>query len=780
MSPDEFSGNQRQNHEAPSAKRAAVDSSSASHFASRPVEKQETVSEVNGTHRATYTMTLVEDLWTFNTNDPENMFGELNERCNGADDGILGKDDDPPFLTEDSWSSSSSGFPMEGFSPNVNLNMGFKTWQLYDRLFNEPLGHQGLDTDSILDKDEDAFLGMEWSAHANVDFKKPFSIEPSLSMFDTHSNATPHKPHQPPSSNMPKKKQVFQTPPRLIWPPMDHKKCVLDGSSSYTRAKQGRKTSSNLLPSLPTTIVQPSTKRSRGNPMDGSMSHPSNLAHSCAVGSCQLSLVDETVDGITDSQQNCSPVPKLEVAVKQEDISEAASSPWPSPPESDLSNSSSVTELESIASSDNGYDVLDTDHGILASLASELVGNLLETFSHYRAGYGNRTVAANGHTKDYSTPDDSQGNTSNQDLAEATTQGLGKRKRKDLLEDEPGDDENNEDHPAKRPSDTPQDARDTVLWACPYSKWKPLSYQSCYKYILKDISRVKQHLNRSHERPFHCPTCWEIFQGEDDFYAHIRDRTCTSKPVKVLEGVTPSQKKLLERRVDKKLSKRDQWYSVYSILFPDQTLPTSPYVEAHLSSELLSFQDFMVNQGLRIVETTARTRIPVDLLPHQEEIVAFSQTLFQQAIPEILEKYEHTRPFNNSPDSGYATASCASSASSGKLPVVVPNRRPDAIPERQDGQYHDEPIPMDLFEGLFDTPVSQDDSRQQYSFPTTTSESQPYSSAPDSHFFHQQTTWDTGEASFPPQSEDRPWSANEYPPLGSAMGELGESRSNWR
>ncbi|KAI0967650.1 hypothetical protein F4678DRAFT_239241 [Xylaria arbuscula] len=229
-----------------------------------------------------------------------------------------------------------------------------------------------------------------------------------------------------------------------------------------------------------------------------------------------------------------------------------------------------------------------------------------------------------------------------------------------------------------------QHSRKDALLACPFAKWKPLSYQCCYKYIMKDISRVKQHLRRNHKRPLHCPTCWEVFRDEDAFYPHIQSRLCLPEPKVELEGLTATQQEHLERKVDRNLSKSEQWYSIFSILFPDSARPGSAYLENNLSAELLSFQKFMATDGLEIVEQTARVQISAHLMPQAEELVTFSQILFQQAIPEILKRYESTRPHSSSPDSGYGTLSNNSGLDGSHLNpdgCEVEDGRKNSIPE---------------------------------------------------------------------------------------------------
>lgn len=109
------------------------------------------------------------------------------------------------------------------------------------------------------------------------------------------------------------------------------------------------------------------------------------------------------------------------------------------------------------------------------------------------------------------------------------------------------------------------DGTTTELWACPFCKWKPLRYQGCHTYKLKEISRVKQHLRRKHRIPPHCDVCAEEFADEEARLAHVRAQGCSmtqSCVQKTWEGVTPEQQELLERRAERNKTKVEQvsWY----------------------------------------------------------------------------------------------------------------------------------------------------------------------------------------------------------------------------
>ncbi|KAI0541362.1 hypothetical protein GGR58DRAFT_510954 [Xylaria digitata] len=323
-------------------------------------------------------------------------------------------------------------------------------------------------------------------------------------------------------------------------------------------------------------------------------------------------------------------------------------------PGSILSHSSACSTDESTTSSDYEDDIaFDSNQSILAPLTEPLLGKLISAYFCDAIGRGSEQEETE-KTNDRGVSDSAIFVTSEQHTG--TGQNSTKRKREDLSQGrDGGEDEDEEPAPPEKKQAVP--LKEGALLACPFAKWNPLSYHSCYKYIMKDIRRVKQHLRRNHKRPLYCPTCWNTFKDEQTFYSHIESRACLPRPKVELEGLTTTQQESLERKVDRKLSKSDQWYSIFSILFPNSPRPESAYLESNLSAELLSFQKFMAVDGLEIVEQTAREQIPADLIPQTEEIVVFSQVLFQQAIPKILKKYEVTNPHISSPDSGYGTLS---------------------------------------------------------------------------------------------------------------------------
>lgn len=131
------------------------------------------------------------------------------------------------------------------------------------------------------------------------------------------------------------------------------------------------------------------------------------------------------------------------------------------------------------------------------------------------------------------------------------------------------------------------------LLACPFYKFNPLRYMSCVRLRLTRVRDVKQHLNRRHRRPMHCPTCGNIFEDSQLWDAHIRERTCVRPPDGFdVEGITESQVAALARRVNRSLDEASQWFSIWRILFIDSPQPESPYLSNHFEETLNTVYDY--------------------------------------------------------------------------------------------------------------------------------------------------------------------------------------------
>lgn len=182
--------------------------------------------------------------------------------------------------------------------------------------------------------------------------------------------------------------------------------------------------------------------------------------------------------------------------------------------------STHVTEYDSTTASEYEDDLSEENH-ILTPLTGLLIDKLLRAFYNSNND-GTPPSPANHHlhhhhhtchgTSESSSPRSSPGGDQSRGTASSSStthdphhgirhgRAMGGSRGNEAHDS--GGEEEDEDRPVKRVCNTPKEAmHQPPLLACPFCKWKPLTYQNCYKYVLKDISRVKQHLRRNHRRP---------------------------------------------------------------------------------------------------------------------------------------------------------------------------------------------------------------------------------------------------------------------------------------
>ena len=134
--------------------------------------------------------------------------------------------------------------------------------------------------------------------------------------------------------------------------------------------------------------------------------------------------------------------------------------------------------------------------------------------------------------------------------------------------------------------------------ACPFWKYDPYTkYRSCGAYTLKRIRDVKQHLTRRHTPTLYCQVCYVIFQERDRLEEHIETRSCSRAPGSQLDGISPTTDRILRGRANPKLSTEEQWFDIWSLLFPDKPRPFSPYNDPVLSADIGDFREYWQNHS---------------------------------------------------------------------------------------------------------------------------------------------------------------------------------------
>lgn len=183
---------------------------------------------------------------------------------------------------------------------------------------------------------------------------------------------------------------------------------------------------------------------------------------------------------------------------------------------------------------------------------------------------------------------------------------------------------------------------DSLLFACPFYKWKPHRYHKCQQVELTAVSRVKQHLTRRHRIPIHCPACNMQFERDDNLTAHIRQRPpCEMQAQVPWEGVTVQQNALLQARSDRNKTPENQWYDVFRILFPESDLPESPYMDSMKSQVLQNFCNYVREKYLPTYEALIEQYIPEQHRAQECTLRPYISSIVQKALETLFSQYDN-------------------------------------------------------------------------------------------------------------------------------------------
>ncbi|KAH8886097.1 hypothetical protein GQ53DRAFT_348418 [Thozetella sp. PMI_491] len=249
--------------------------------------------------------------------------------------------------------------------------------------------------------------------------------------------------------------------------------------------------------------------------------------------------------------------------------------------DSDLFSISSSMDVES-------FEQLQFDH-VHLSIIRTVVGKLLDGYQ----GIRNRVSQPS----DVDSTKDSNGTTGTPPHSLHTsisdeTQDWRKRKT--------ADDELDEDGFRKPPikSRKLKHKPERKFLACPFWKRNPTKHRRCFSLALHGISRVKQHLTRTHTLLFFCLRCRGIFPDRNAREVHVmQDKSCVPDPSATLDGILPEQQLELHRKSDHKLSEAQQWFKIWDIVFPGRGQPCSPYIDSQLSEDCSLLRDYCLDNG---------------------------------------------------------------------------------------------------------------------------------------------------------------------------------------
>ncbi|KUI73434.1 hypothetical protein VM1G_08874 [Cytospora mali] len=203
--------------------------------------------------------------------------------------------------------------------------------------------------------------------------------------------------------------------------------------------------------------------------------------------------------------------------------------------------------------------------------------------------------------------------------------------------DQDSDDASGDDAEGRNPNGNDQGKDDEVLeFACPFLKHNPKKYlklRSCSSYGWKSTHRMKEHLYRRHLLPqFKCIRCCRVFQTSDTLTEHSKAKSACEvvQEEPDQDGINQDQLTKLKsrKRSRDKASEHDKWIAAYKVLFPDDYLIPSPYIEGtdtgqNRESFLTALREHVGRESSRLIR------------PRLEEFM--DEVLKESLTPQVLE-----------------------------------------------------------------------------------------------------------------------------------------------
>ncbi|CEI67269.1 hypothetical protein FVEN_g5824 [Fusarium venenatum] len=135
-----------------------------------------------------------------------------------------------------------------------------------------------------------------------------------------------------------------------------------------------------------------------------------------------------------------------------------------------------------------------------------------------------------------------------------------------------GGDEESEDEGAQDKKRKPSVTEESLRWACPYVKWRPMNYHC--KNSPTQLRVIKEHIANVHWKE-HCDRCWRWCSTSEEKAAH---RFCQVKSGPPPGFMTKEMKFEIFEKKPSGLSHEKQWFRFYEILFSGESQGFSPYV----------------------------------------------------------------------------------------------------------------------------------------------------------------------------------------------------------
>ncbi|PNP80642.1 hypothetical protein FNYG_06241 [Fusarium nygamai] len=250
--------------------------------------------------------------------------------------------------------------------------------------------------------------------------------------------------------------------------------------------------------------------------------------------------------------------------------------------------SSDITLAASSSSSDTSHsgaafrgEFIDASQPVQDEIAiQEIIKNIVERLAdHYHRSYApqRRALAAKRKQVDRNSSSSTKTTRATVERKGAKTAGG----RGQTIDGDEGSEDEESSGNGRNPSATDASSENSLLWACPFMKWNPIKYRgSCVK-KLRDIYRLKKHIQEKHFS-HHCRVCFKEFRPEE---LALHEKVCESlfplptRPPPPVGLITRDMATAINERSNTRLTSREQWERLFKIIFPHEPIPLSPYLD---------------------------------------------------------------------------------------------------------------------------------------------------------------------------------------------------------
>jgi len=189
------------------------------------------------------------------------------------------------------------------------------------------------------------------------------------------------------------------------------------------------------------------------------------------------------------------------------------------------------------------------------------------------------------------------------------------------------------------PSGTDTSVEQIRFLACPFMKWNPREYRnSCIK-KLRDIHGLKKHIQEKHF-VIHCPKCF-VTPPQDA--RGIPPHPCIETPGLLTRPrpvglVTMDMQAAIRERPGTRLSQKAKWERIFNIIFPEDPIPSSPYLDHEMALFLCDIENFVCQPSVK-----ARVR-HMKQESHLESVFddawkRIDELVFERLVPRILDVF---------------------------------------------------------------------------------------------------------------------------------------------